>query len=88
MLTLGLCCSMVFDLVEVSGGYCLVTVHGLLIATASPVAEHRLYVCGLSSCGHGGLAPPEPVKASQASKGNCVPCIGRWILNPWSTREV
>ena len=28
-----------------------VVVHGLLIAVASPVAEHGLQVCGLCSCG-------------------------------------
>ena len=31
-----------FSLVAVRGGYSLVAVHGLLIAAASPVAEHRL----------------------------------------------
>ena len=81
------CCSQAFSSCSEKGLFFLVVCR-LLVATASPVAEHRLYVCGLSSCGHGGLAPPQPVKASQASKGNCVPCIGRWILNPWSTREV
>ena len=46
------------SLVVVSGGYSLVVLHGLLIAVASLVAEHRLQgawasvvVRGLSSCG-------------------------------------
>ena len=35
------------SLVAVSGGYCLVAVHWLLIAAASLVAEHRLQARGL-----------------------------------------
>ena len=35
------------SLVAVSGGYCLVAVHRLLIAAASLVAEHRLQAHGL-----------------------------------------
>ena len=31
----------------------LVVVHGLLIAVASPVVQHRLRCAGLSSCGTG-----------------------------------
>ena len=37
--------------VVVSRGYSLAVVRGLLIVMASLVAEHGLYVCGLSSCG-------------------------------------
>ena len=36
---LGFCC---FSLVVASRGYCLVEMHGFLIAVASLVAEHRL----------------------------------------------
>ena len=43
MAVLGLGCSMSFSLVAVSGGYCLVEVHGLLIAVACLVAEHGLW---------------------------------------------
>ena len=39
------------SLVVASRGYSLVVVHGLLIAEASFVAEHRLQVHGLNSCG-------------------------------------
>ena len=39
---LGLCCCMGFSLVAASGGYSLVAVLGLLIAGASPVADHGL----------------------------------------------
>ena len=40
VLDLGCCAS--FSLVEASGGYSLITVHGLLIAVASLVVEHGL----------------------------------------------
>ena len=43
MAVLGLGCCMGFSLVAVSGGYCLVEVHGLLIAVACLVAEHGLW---------------------------------------------
>ena len=39
---LNLLCCMDFSLVPPSGGYSLVAVHGLFIAVASLVAEHRL----------------------------------------------
>ena len=39
---LGLCCCAGFSLVEKSGGYSLVAVHGLLIAVASLVVAPRL----------------------------------------------
>ena len=40
-----------FSLVVASRSYSLVAVHGLLIAMASPLAEHRLQERELSSCG-------------------------------------
>ena len=42
MAMLGLCGCVGFSLVAASNGYSLVVVHGLLIAVASLVAEHRL----------------------------------------------
>ena len=39
---LGLCCCPGFSLVVASVGHFLVVVHGLLIVTAFPVAEHGL----------------------------------------------
>ena len=39
---LGLFCCVGFSLVAESGDYSLVLVHGLLIAAASPVSEHKL----------------------------------------------
>ena len=55
---LDLHCCLSFSLAVVSGGYFLVAVRGLLIAVASPDAEHRLSgmeasvvaACRLSSC--------------------------------------
>ena len=37
-----------FSLIVASGGYSLGTEYGLLVAAASPVAEHRLQVAGAS----------------------------------------
>ena len=34
-----------------------------------------------------GLAAPRHVGSSQTTTQNCVPCIGRWILNHCATRE-
>ena len=55
--------SLLLSLVVLSGGYSLIAVHGLLIAAASPVAEHRpqdtqasvAVVHGLSHCSSGAL---------------------------------
>jgi len=35
-----------------------------------------------------GLVAPPHVGSSQTRDGTYVPCIGRWILNHWTTREV
>ena len=43
---------------------------------------------GLSSCGTQLLVAPQPVRSSQTREQSCVPCIGRQILNHWTTREV
>ena len=37
---------------------------------------------------HIGLVPPWPVEPPQTRDRACVPCIGRQILNHWTTREV
>ena len=44
---LGLCCYTGFSVVAASGGYSPVVVRRLLIAVASLVKEHGLYVLGL-----------------------------------------
>ena len=35
-----------------------------------------------------GLVAPQLVESSWTRDGTHVPCIGRWILNHWTTREV
>ena len=47
---LGLGCCASFSLVEASGSYSLIAVHGLLIAVASVVVEHRLQGTWACSC--------------------------------------
>ena len=74
-------------LVFIVHGLSLVVVCGLLIAVASLVADHGLQsawasvvVVSVDALGH--------VESSQARDRTHVPCIGRQILNPWTTREV
>ena len=38
---LGLCCCVGFFLIVLSWGYCVVMVHGPLIAVASRITEHK-----------------------------------------------
>ena len=42
--------------------------------------------CRLSSCG--AVAPRHVGSSSLTKDWTCVPCIGRWILNHWTTRKV
>ena len=56
---------------------------GLLVVVVSLVVDHRsqeLWLMGLTS--------PRHVGSSWTGDGTCVSCIGRQILNHWSTREV
>ena len=46
-----LCCYTSFYLVDASGGFSLVVVHGLLIAVASRCRAWALGCSGFSSCG-------------------------------------
>ena len=48
---LGLCYSMGFSLAVGNGDYSLITVCGLLIVVAPPIAEHSFRVPDFSSCG-------------------------------------
>ena len=43
---------------------------------------------GFSSCGHTDLLAPWYVGSSWTRDWTCVPCVGRQILNQWTTREV
>ena len=57
------------SLVSASGGCSLVAVHGLLIAMASPVAEHGLQgVCGLQYLQHAGTVVTAPGLQSTRSE--------------------
>ena len=79
------------SLVVASGGYSLVAVFGPLSAVASLVIELGLWVQGLQwvwlSCGSG-LAALRLVGSSWTRDRTHVPCIGRWILTHWATREI
>ena len=85
------CLSFFFSLVVASGGFSLLWCAGfalrwllLLQSTgsrvgrrASVVTAHRL--SGPATCG---------IFPDQTRDRTCIPCIGRWILNQWTTREV
>ena len=84
---LGLCCCRwAFFSGSKWGLLSLGVVLGFLIAVASPAADHWLWHAGLSTCSthvqllHGTWEFPR-----QGS--NPCPCIGRRILNHWTTRE-
>jgi len=78
-------------------GRLFIEVHGLPIAAASLVAEHRLQAPRHHSwgtwalyCGSWALVAPPHVESSQTGNGTPVPCIGTQILiywyqgSPWS----
>ena len=62
-------------------------VHGLLIAMASLVAEHGSREQVSEVVVHR-LSRPMHVGSSWIRGGTHVSCIGRQILNHWTTREV
>ena len=76
-------------------GLLFVKVHGLLIAIASRCGAQALGHVGFSSCStwahqymYMGIVAPKHVVFSRTRDWTCVPCIGRQILNHWTTREV
>ena len=84
----------------VSRGSSPVVMHGLLIVGAFLVGEHRLYskpasvvaAHGLQRAGsvvvaHGPSCPVY-VESFQTRDRTGVPCIGRQILEQWTTREI
>ena len=90
------------SLVAAGRGYSLVVLHKPLLKVASLVAYHGLQskwaqqfqhtgsvvaACGLSSCGTW-LSCSMHVEYSRTKDQTCVPCIGRQILNHWTTRAV
>ena len=83
----------------VERGLLFVVVCGLLIAVASLVVEHGLQACELQQLWlegsraqaqqwYMGLVALWHVGSSRTRDRTHVPCIGRWILNHWTTREV
>ena len=69
------------------GAYCLVAVSGLRIVEAFLVLEHRLGTWAQwLQCP--GLDAPWHVGSSWTRDWNLIPCIGRQILNHWTTWEV
>ena len=80
------CCRSV--LVAESRGYSLAEALGLLTAAASLVAEHGLSGAQASVVPVHELSRPWHVKSSWTRDRTHVPCIGRWILNHQTTREV
>ena len=62
-------------------GLLFVVVLGVLIAVASLAADSAVVAHGLS-------CSPWHVAPSGTRAGSHVPCIGRQILNHWTTREV
>ena len=73
------------SLVAASRGYPPVPARALLIAAASLVSEHGLLARGLSGCGARAFAVLWHVRSSRSGDRTRVSCIGRWILNHWTT---
>ena len=71
-----------------SRGHSLVAAHGLLTAAASLAAEHGLSGAQASVVAVHELSCPWHVESSWTRDRTHVPCIGRWILNHCTTREV
>ena len=76
------CCTWAFSSCS-ERGLLLAAVCRLLIAVASLVAERRLK--GLQKLWCTGLVALWHVGSSWTRDGTHVPCIGRQILNPWTT---
>ena len=84
-----ICVWLPWALVAVQGLFCSWGEWGLLTAAASLVVEQQaLEHVSFVSCGAMGLVTPWHVRSSQTGDRTCVLCIGRWILNCWTTREV
>ena len=86
MALLGLhCCARGLSL---AGGSSLVVAGGLLFAVAPLVAEHRLWGTWASVVVALGLVVPQHVESSRTRDQTYVPCIGRQILNYWTTSKI
>ena len=59
-----------------------------LIVVASLLTERGSRARGLPCLWDRGSGAPWHMESSWTRAGTCVPCIGRWILLHWTTREV
>ena len=82
------CCTGLSLAVLSGGGYSLAVVNWLLPAVASLVAGHGRKDVQASVGMCSGLVAPPHVGSSQTRDRTPVPCIGRRILNHWTTGEV
>ena len=55
---------------------------------ASFLERHRLSGMQFQELWHKGLVAVWHVESSRARDLTCVPYIGRWVLNHWTTRDV
>ena len=78
------------SLIVGSGGYSVVAVSGLLLLlnTGSRACRLRQLQYSGSVVVLSGLVALRHVESSQTRDQTRVPCIGRWILNHWTTKEV
>ena len=84
-----------FSLVAASGGYSSVWRTGFSLRWVLLLRSTGSRYSGFSSCGaqaqqlwHKGLVTPQHVGSSRARDQTHVPCVGKWILNHCTTREV
>ena len=83
---LGFRCCAWLSLVATSRGYSLAEVRGRLVAVASLLLSTGPREHALGSCGT--RAVSKAVECFQTRDRTHVPCLGRQILNPWTSREV
>ena len=85
------------SLVVASGGYSLLHCMGFSLRWLVLLQSIGSRCAGFSSCGMqaqlwllwpSGLVAPQHVGSSRTRGQTRVPCIGRWILNHYATREV
>ena len=92
---LGICwCTWAFSLVAASGGHSLVVVCSLIAVVSLVVGEMGSRSMGFRSWSmwaqklwYTGLADPCHVGSSWTRNQTHVPCLGRWILYHWATRD-
>ena len=61
---------------------------GLLSTCGARASPHGgSSCCGAGVPGYTGSVALRPVGSSWTRDGTCVPCISRWVLNHWTTRE-